>query len=391
MGRRLRILFYLPVITPWWFDHIVAPLMRCVARAHEVHVLAPVRWRGTGIGPRELEVAADMPEVKWHIVDGDGHPSMRTEPRDRAGIIDFVRGLAPDYVLCRSADCETVRAFPGVVRHIMEGGAPPLAIPADWIVLQEEPFDHGLLPPLDDDQRALLDRLIAPLWETLWRADAASTPLRSWAPLPADRPLLALPLEYEHEENFFLMHRVGATPNHRLIDELADRIDDRFFVAVTNHPLNEHYIDNSTLEAAISARAHMRLVAGTSPDGENPTMALARGADGVLIGDSKVYALAGFFGTPMLRQSRFRTGAWLNAYADLATFLADVIAGTARRPEQAVARTWFAFHVANNLIDPNDPALTASDLLARLDRPLDPARWEGGFARLDAALAVPVQ
>lgn len=387
----MRILFYLPVITPWWFDHIVAPLIRCVAGTHEVHVLAPVPWQGTGIGPRELEMAADMPEVNWHIVDGDGHPTMRTEPADRAGIIAFVRGLAPDYVLCRSADCETVRGFPGVVRHIMEGGAPPLAIPADWIVLQEEPFDHGLLPPLDDDQRALLDRLIAPLWESLWRANAGCAPLRSWLPLPADQPLLALPLEYEHEENFFLMHRVGATPNHRLIDELAERIDDRFLVAVTNHPLNEHYIDNSALEGAIAARPRMRLIAGTSPDGENATMALARGADGVLIGDSKVYALAGFFGTPLLRQSRFRTGAWLNAYADLATFLADVAAGTARRPDQAAARTWFAFHVANNLVDPDDPALTASDLLARLDRPVDPARWAEGFARLEAVLAAPVQ
>ncbi|MEG3145151.1 hypothetical protein U1839_10870 [Sphingomonas sp. RT2P30] len=387
----MRILFYLPVITPWWFDHIVAPLIRCLAGEHEVHVLAPVPWQGTGIGPRELDSVADLTEVKWHIVDGDGHPTMRTEPRDRAGIVAFARALAPDYVLCRSADCETVRAFPGVVRHMMEGGAPPLAIPADWIVLQEEPFDHGLLPPLDGDQRDVLDRLIAPLWKTLTGGVDAITPLRSWAPLPADRPLLALPLEYEHEENFFPMHRVGATPNHRLIAELAERIDDRFSVAVTNHPLNEQHIDNSALEAEIAAHPQMRLLAGASPDGESATMALARAADGMLIGDSKVYALAGFLGTPMLRQSRFRTGAWLNAYADLATFLGDVAAGTAHRPDQAAARIWFAFHVANNLLDPDDPALTASDLLARLDRPVDPARWAAGFARLDAVLAAAPQ
>jgi hypothetical protein len=29
----MKILFYLPVVTPWWFDHIVADLIRKLARA----------------------------------------------------------------------------------------------------------------------------------------------------------------------------------------------------------------------------------------------------------------------------------------------------------------------------------------------------------------------
>jgi hypothetical protein len=386
----LRILFYLPVITPWWFDNVVEPLLRCLAREHEVHVLAPIPWKGTGIGQRELAAAAHLPQVHWHIFDGDSHPTMRTEPTERAGIVEFVQSLAPDYVLCRSADCETVRQFPGIVRHLMEGGAAPLSIPQDWVILQEEPFDHGLLPELDAAARAELDRLIAPIWSGMEQLARPSRQLRKsfrqWAGLPGDRPILVLPLEYEHEENFFPIHRVGATPNRRLIAELDESIDESFFLAITNHPLNEKHVDNSALEAEIAARGtRMRLLPGTGPNGENTTMLLARDGDGMLVGDSKVYAMAGFFGTPMLRRSQFRTGEWLNAYTDLENFLPAVAAGEARRPDPEAARTWFAFHIANNLLDPNDPELTASELLARLDRPVDPARWERGFARLGIA------
>lgn len=386
----MRVLFYLPVITPWWFDNVVEPLIRCLANDHEVHVLAPVPWRGTGIGQRELVGCGDLPEIRWHIFDGDSHPTLRSTPTERAGIVEFVTSLAPDYVLCRSADCDTPKEFPGVVRYLMEGGAGPLAVPNDWVILQEQPLDHGLLPELDDDQRARLDGLIAPLWDPLRRLAEPSPQtrksFRSWAGLPADRPVLAVPLEYEHAENFFPMHRVGAAPNHRLIAELAASIDDSFFLAITNHPLNEKHIDNSALEAEIASHgSRMRLLPGTGPAGENTTMLLAREADGMLAGDSKVYALAGFFGTPMLRRSRFRTGDWLNACSDLAHFLAAVAGGSAVGADREAARTWFAFHVANNLFNPNDPELTASELLARLDRPFDPARWNGGVARLRAA------
>ncbi|WP_404335529.1 hypothetical protein AB2M62_16470 [Sphingomonas sp. MMS12-HWE2-04] len=388
----MKILFYLPVITPWWFDHIVEPLMRRLVREHEVHVLAPIPWKGTGIGQRELSATTHLPQVQWHIFDGDSHPSMRTQATERAGIIDFVRSLAPDYVLCRSADYETVRAFPGIVRHLMEGGAAPLSLPRDWVILQEDPFDHGLLPDLDVAARAELDRLIAPLWGEL-QALARPTEkmrkaFRDWAGLPSDRPILALPLEYEHEENFFPVHRVGAAPNHRLIAELAESIDNSFFLAVTNHPLNEQHVDNSILEAEIASHgARMRLLPGKGPNGENTTALLARDADGMLVGDSKVYAMAAFYGTPMLRRTKFKTGEWLNAYSDWDEFLAAVAAGNARRPDQDIARTWFAFHVANNVLDPNDPELTAADILARLDRPIDPARWERSFAHLSTMAA----
>ena len=388
----MKILFYLPVITPWWFDNIVEPLIRRLAREHETHVLAPIPWKGTGIGRPQLAAATHLPQVHWHIFDGDSHPSMRTAPTERAGIVDFVRSLSPDYVLCRSADYETVREFPGIVRHLMEGGAAPLSLPQDWVILQEDPFDHGLLPDLDHKARAELDRLIAPVWSSL---EGLATPTRQmrkafhkWAGLPSDRPILALPLEYEHEENFFPMHRVGATPNHRLIADLAESIDESFFLAITNHPLNEKHVDNRALEAEIASRgSRMRLLPGIGPDGGNTTALLARDADGMLVGDSKVYAMAGFFGTPMLRRTKFKTGEWLNAYSEFDEFLVAVAAGNARRPDQDAARTWFAFHIANNALDPNDPELTAADILARLDRPVDPARWERSFAHFASTTA----
>jgi hypothetical protein len=385
----VKIVFYLPVITPWWFDSVVEPLIRLLARDHEVHVLAPTIWRGTGIGNRELAACAHLPQVKWHIVNDENHPSMRTNAVERAGIVEFVKQLAPDYVLCRSADCDTVREFPGIVRHMMEGGASPLSIPPSWIILQEQPFDHGLLPDLDAAGRAELDRLIAPIWASLLPLAQPTRQARKafhkWADFPTDRPVLVLPLEYEHEENFFPIHRVGAAPNHRLIAELAASIDESFFLAITNHPLNEKHVDNSALEAEIASHgARMRLLPGTGPDGENTTMLLAREAAGVLVGDSKVYSMAAFFGTPMLRRSRFKTGEWLNAYTELESFLPAVAAGGAAAADSDDARIWFAFHVANNLLDPNDPELTATELLGRMDRPLDPARWDQGFARLDA-------
>ena len=387
----MRILFYLPVVTPWWFTSIIEPLVRKLVALAEVHILVPPAWSGTGIGPAELTGCADIHQVHWHIFDGDSHPSMRTDPEDRAAIIDFVRSLAPDYVLCRSADFMTVRGFPGKVRYMMEAGAAPLAIPNNWIVFADQQFDHGCMPVLAPDERSRLDCLIEPMWERLSRTsrpfDSERRAFRHSVGLPEDRQILALPLEYEHEENFFPMHRVGATPNRRLIAELDAAIDDSFYLAITNHPLNELHVDNSLLEAEVAAHgSRMRLLPGLTAQGRSMTMATAWDSQGMIFGDSKVYAMAAFAGTPMLRRTRFKSGDWLNAYTDLAAFLAAVANGQAAVADPSDTRRWFAFHIANSIMDPDDPELTVADILARLDRDVDPARWEGGFARYRAAV-----
>lgn len=381
----MRILFYLPVITPWWFARIVQPMIARLATGHEIHILAPPTWRNTGIGPRELDLCADLHDVCWHIVEDDGHFSMRTRPQRRDALIGFVEALAPDVVLCRSADFDTLRAFPGIVRQITEGAADPLALAPDCVRFTDCPFDHGLLPDLESDLIATLDALIEPYWGGLEKRgkldEAQQTYLREWADLPGDRPLVFLPLEYEHEENFYTIHRVGPTSNAAFVEDLAARIDGRAFLVLTNHPLTEQSGDYRALRQVVRAhRRDLRLLPGKTPIATRTSNYLMEVADGVILGDSKTYAPAGFHGTPILRLSRFRSGAWLNAASDLDSFVDAAAEGSNARPDTRAARTWFAFHAANELIDPADPDLTADELLQRAATPVDPARWDRNFA-----------
>ena len=56
-----RVLFYLPVVTPWWFDNIVVHLIRALGETTEVHVMVPRLWRNTGLGFEQLQGGAAMP------------------------------------------------------------------------------------------------------------------------------------------------------------------------------------------------------------------------------------------------------------------------------------------------------------------------------------------
>ncbi|WP_448664484.1 hypothetical protein ACG3SL_07350 [Sphingomonas sp. CJ20] len=384
-----KILFYLPVVTPWWFEHIIAPLIRTLAGAHDVHVLAPAPWSGTGIGPGELQRCTDLTGIHWYIMDGSDHPTTRTVPTARADIVAFVRDLAPDYVLCRSADYETAQAFPGIVRMVMEGKIEPFNPPDDWAVLDLRPLDQGLMPVLDDAERARIEALIAPAWDRLRAQHAARSGERertlSEIGVTGDGPVLLVPLEYEHEENFFAMYRVGGTPNARLVADLAAQVGSGVTLVLTNHPLNHIHVDNSALEAVVDALDNV-VLAPPQIDGVSSTFALARVVDGMIQGDSKSFALTAFFGLPMLRRSVFESGAWLNAYSRVEDFLPAILAGTARRPAESDARLWFGYYMANNVFDPDAPDFDADAILARMDRAHDPARWEAGIARLRAAL-----
>lgn len=378
----MKILFYLPVIIPRWFERLFVPLIEMLAADHEVHILAPAPWRGTGLGERELGLCAHLPNVCYHIVDDADHPSMRTEPVQRDGIIAFVRSLAPDYTICRSADFETVKGFPGIVRHMTEGGADPLTLPLDTFHLTQFPFDHGILPDLNEAQLAELLELIDPFWDRLLAAgkgnEAQEKGLVNWADLPDDRPTLFVPLEYEDEENFFIQHRLGARPNARFVEEIAELWGNSVFLAFTNHPLNIARIDNSAVERMVASYSDCaRMYPYKTPLGPPTSAYLAKHAQGMLVGDSKMFALAGAHGLPIIRQSKFRTGNWLNAYNSIGAFLD---ASSRQIPDQRAAQVWFAFHAANNLINLADPNFTATDFLARLDKPIDPGRWARNFA-----------
>lgn len=377
----MRVLFYLPVITPWWFEKIIVPLLEKLVVDNEVHILAPMFWQGTGVGQPQYDLCEHMPHICWHVATDQDHISMRTKAKQAPAIIDFVRSLEPDFVLCRSADLETVRHFPGIVRHITEGGAEPLLLPVGAVHFTGQPFAHGLLPDLGDDEVARLDKLIASYWQPLLdvpeaKAEAQAA-FRDWAKLPSDQPVLFLPLEYEHEENFFTIHRDGAVPNARFVEELIEQLDPRVFVAMTNHPLNELHVDNSAIEMlAATHPERLALLPGETPSGTRTTASLMRAADGVLLGDSKAFSLAAFCGTPIVRRSHFETGEWLEASKDLVSFCDALMSGSAVPPSLAKARTWFAYHAANNLISPRDQSLTGRDILERVTNPIDPNRWE---------------
>ncbi|WP_404337426.1 hypothetical protein AB2M62_02235 [Sphingomonas sp. MMS12-HWE2-04] len=385
----MKALFYLPVITRWWFDNVVEPLMRKIAQESDVYVLAPAPWQGTGIGMRELERCVDLPGIHWCIMEGDDHPSTRTVPEAREDIVAWVRDLAPDYVLCRSADYETVRAFPGTVKLLMEGRLEPFAPPPQWIVFEDRPLDQGLLPGLSDEERAWLVTAIAPAWTHLVERHAARPGEResvfARCGIAGDRPVLLVPLEYEGDENFFRMHSVQTKPNHRMVAELAERVGAGFTLAVTNHPENDRHVDSAPLLATIDALENV-VLAPPAIGGLPATLALAKHVDGMIIGDSKTYALGAFFGKPMLRKTRFESGAWLKSYADLDRFLTAVAAGEADRPSPEDARLWFAFYMANDVFDPKAADLSAGQIFAHMARPFDRTRWAAGIERLRAAV-----
>ena len=386
----MKVLFYLPVVTPWWFDNVVEPLIRRMAQVAETHVLAPQPWRNTGIGAREMEQCLDLPGLHWAIVDSPDHPSLRTEPADRDGLVAFVRSIDPDYVFCRSADFDTVRDFPGTVRFLMEIATAPFPVVEHKVILTTAPFDHGMLPDIADvtpGEAAMLDGFIAPAWEKLQRRYLRAVPHRGAvlraAGIDPDRPVLLLPLEYMHEENFFLAHSIGPAAGHALVAEIAGRIGPDVTLAVTNHPLNERYLNNAMLYQVCEAMDNVVLLRGEI-GGLSPTIAVARHADGMFLRDSKSFAVAAFFGTPILRHSKFASADWLRVETALDRFVADMGAGRARRPDVEVARRWFGLHMANDTFFAQDPALTAEDLAARADRPKDPSRWSHAMARYRA-------
>jgi hypothetical protein len=292
-------------------------------------------------------------------------------------------------VLCRSADYETAQASPGTVRLLMEGRHDPFPSPSHWSIFQDRPFDHGMMPDLSAGARDRLASLIAPAWAILRDRHATRAGEREAAlgrcGVPADRPVLLVPLEYEGEDNFFDMHRIGARPNHDLVAELAERVGPGFTLVFTNHPRNDAQVDSASLLQAIDAQDNAVLAPpaiGTLP----ATLALAKHADGMILGDSKTFAQGAFFGKPMLRRTRFQSGAWLNTYSDFEPFLGDVAAGMAKAPSPEDAQLWFGLHVANELFDPKAPDLTARQILTHMERPVDPERWEPAIARLRHAV-----
>jgi hypothetical protein len=346
----MRVLFYLPVVNAWWFDHIVAPLMRVLAREHDVHAMVPPPWRTTGLA------AADVAGVAWHWLDAPEHPRLRLEPDLYPGLGDRIATIAPDLTLCRAADRTALCRFPGTVRYLMEASVPLVAPDLTRIHLSDAIFDHGFGEVAPHPE--------SPALAAAWDAVAADYPPRDGPALADGRLLLALPLEYEGPEMFFRAHAVHAS-NLAMLEHLIARLPDDVLLAVTDHPLNAHVGDGGALQAFVDAHPdRIVLIPETGAPGRSTAM-LARRADGMIVGDSKSIFLPAMFGTPCLRLTTFRTAAWMRTYDDLDRFLADIRAGKAITADPAVTRRFVAWHLSRASFDAADPALDATTILSR--------------------------
>lgn len=380
----MKILFYLPVVTPWWFAKIIKPMIRHLVPIAEVHVMVPPLWSGTGIGPNELRGFTEADSIAWHILDGDSHPQLRGSTTAVDEVIELVHAIDPDISLCRSADLETPRRFPGIVRYVMEGGFSPFPAPSDVVVFREHPFDHGILPPIDDELRASLASAFAPAWErTQARFDEAPggrPAMLERLGLGSDRPVIALPLEYAHEENFFLIHR-SIRSNAELVPALVEELGGGVRLAVTDHPLNLLHCDGGPLRESLARLSDRVVLIEPGPGLKSPTVELARACAGMIVDNSKVFSLAAFFGTPIVRTSPSATGSWMNAATDLPGFARALCNGGAAAPDEDGARAWFAFHFANSLLNMSHPDVDGALIVEMIENPVDPNRWSAGLGR----------
>jgi hypothetical protein len=354
----LRILFYLPVVTPWWFQEIIVPMLRALhgaAEPVELHVMIAPTWRGTGLEANHLWAASDLTSVQWHVIDEGEPDQFRLAGAEVPGLLDLVAAIDPDVTLARSADIAIARQFPGVVRFIMEGGAPPFASDQRWIVLDEEPFTGSVLPTgmtgLADD----CARRLRPAWDLAARQAPGGTraALRNLMGLPAGRPVLALPLNYEHPENYFLT--LAAYPDGiSMIEGLLAAIDDDVVLAVTDHPLNRRHVDRGALDAFLAQHAG-RVIDCT---GKGGTDRLAICADAMLADLGKSWSLAAFNTMPLVDIGRHTLAPWLRAVPGISALNTDrLAAGSLAAADQTDARRWFGWHLGTRIIDPRQLTL----------------------------------
>ena len=374
----MKILFYLPAVTPWWFETIITPMLRALHAEAALHVIVAPLWLNTGLETRHVEPLADLPSINWHIVQADDPAQFRLDGAAVEGLLDLVNAIDPDITLARSADRATPALFPGMVRHIMEPGAEPFHSPHRWFILDEAPFHHGLMP---DDVAAEADHaaaVMAPFWQAIDAAYTEPNPglFREKLGLPEDRPVLAIPLQYEHEENIYgrgspLQH--GAD----LIRVLLEHLDPRIILAITDHPLNVRFTLRTELDR-IAAEYPDRVRLHPIEDGCSPTNLVIRAADAVLVDRSKCVSLAAFFGTPVVHIGDSLMADWMNA-TPLEAVTAEVLLHRGLpTPDNAAARRWFGWHFGMRLVE--FKAVTLDILKARIFH-------SAGTQEIDAMLA----
>jgi len=355
----LRILFYLPVVTPWWFGQIITPMLRALHSEAELHVMIAPIWRNTGLDPDHLLPLADLDRIHWHIVDEEDPASFRLNGASVPGLLDLVHAIAPDLTIARSADQATPALFPGTVRYIMEGAAPPFDTDKCWVILEEQLFSFGAMPRGGAAIGDECARILAPAWDHAEQLLAIEPPLgwrNQWG-LPHDRPILGVPLQYEREDDFFF----GDSPVPYALDLLPlllETLDENVFLAITDHPLNRVFLDRTPVHQLIAAHPHRARLCTSNALPQGATGVFAAKADALLIDQSKCWSIAAFCGTPALRIGARPIASWVAFSEDLAGFPHGL-----RRPDPAKTRQWFGWHLGVRVLNPYQ--FTLDELIAR--------------------------
>ena len=362
----MKILFYLPAVTPWWFETVIAPMLRALHGEAELHVIVGPLWQNTGLEMEHVEPLADLPAINWHIVIADDPYQFRMDGQSVEGLLDLVEAIGPDITIARSADRATPGRFPGAVRYVTEPGANPVHAPNGWCVLDAQPFHHGLMPAHAASASDHAAHLMAPLWQRLHAlyAEPGRNALRAQMGLPADRPVLAVPLQYEHAENF---HGIGSPFQYgpEFVRELLDTLDARIMLAITDHPLNTKFLIRIGLDRIAAQYPDRVRIYPWSEERGSPTGHLVRAADAVLLDQSKCVSLATFFGTPIVHCGDSVMAGWLNA-TPLAALTADALAGRGLpAPDRAMAQRWFGWHFGTRPLNPRD--ITLGGLIDRIE------------------------
>lgn len=357
------VLFYLPVITNWWFENIIVPMIEGLAvdrGVSQIHLVVAPPWSATGLEPWQLSPLGRWAKVRCHVIDGswgdDAAAQFRLDGAALPGLAELIATIGADITLVRSADFAFPAQFPGRVRHIMEGAASPYRTDGRWVVLDAVPFSRGLLPPQAADFAGPCAEVIRGLAPPRLDADEA----RARLGLDGSRPVIAVPLHYEHEENLFLRHTA-----HRgsldLVRDVLDHSDGEALLAVSDHPLNRIHVDRDDLDRALASRPD-RIVAFTRDDA---TALLAACADVMIADLSKSWSLAAFNGTPQVDLGTPSLGGWVGALPGLAAMPRLPRRADLPTADPEALALWFGWHLGARVLDPEQTSLAA--VLRRFD------------------------
>lgn len=375
-----RIVFYLPVVTPWWLENVILPVIKKLEADWDIHVIVPNYWHGTGLPEGWEGKLAAMTNAAWHPLVGERYKKLRTVDSLDHDVISKINGLQPKFTVCRAANISLGKYLPGTVRYIMEASLPPLALPLSFVFTDHGILDQALIPELNAKERDLFRAFAQPLLDmrmkVLGRATVSEARcfVEESLELPTDRKLLILALEYAHEENFFAQHSQFGSGVHFLASMLSS-FSDEFYFVVLDHPLNDLYVDRAALRSFVSANEHKCKLFSRDIEGAPTVEMLFQACDGLIVENSKIISLASYLGKPVLRFTSFQTGRWIGAYSNVASFAEAVSKGVASSASEGCASEWFGYHILNSVISLEQADLTSQDILHRLYSLHSPHCW----------------